>query len=57
MSKLLQVNHVSKYYGMGTVVTRALDDISFAMDKGEFTAIMGTSASECDFHHRPGERG
>ena len=45
MSKLLQVNHVSKYYGMGTVVTRALDDISFAMDKGEFTAIMGTSGS------------
>ena len=45
MSKLLQINHVSKYYGMGTVVTRALDDISFALDKGEFTAIMGTSGS------------
>lgn len=45
MSRILQADHVSKYYGMGSVVTKALDDISFSVEAGEFTAVMGASGS------------
>ena len=42
---ILQVENVTKYYGSGSVVTKALDGISFSVQKGEFTAIMGASGS------------
>lgn len=42
---LLNVSHVEKYYGVGETVTKALNDISFHMEKEEFTAIMGASGS------------
>ena len=45
MHAILQVKNVIKYYGSGTVVTKALDGISFSVEKGEFTAIMGASGS------------
>lgn len=45
MEKILEVNNVTKYYGNGNVVTKALDRISFSVEKGEFTAIMGASGS------------
>ncbi len=45
MEKILEVNNVTKYYGNGNVVTKALDGISFSVEKGEFTAIMGASGS------------
>lgn len=45
MEKILEVNNVTKYYGNGNVVTKALDRISFFVEKGEFTAIMGASGS------------
>lgn len=45
MNKILQLKHATKYYGSGSVVTKALDDISFTVEKGEFTAIMGASGS------------
>ncbi len=45
MNELLQVSRVTKYYGRGSVVTKALDGISFSVEKGEFTAIMGASGS------------
>ena len=44
-NEILQVKNVIKYYGSGSVVTKALNDISFTVDQGEFTAIMGTSGS------------
>ncbi len=45
MKEILQVQHVVKYYGSGSVVTKALDDITFSVAQGEFTAIMGASGS------------
>ncbi len=45
MQEILQVNNVVKYYGSGSVVTKALDGISFSVCRGEFTAIMGASGS------------
>ncbi|MGI6013832.1 MAG: ABC transporter ATP-binding protein [Oscillospiraceae bacterium] len=45
MNEILQVRNVTKYYGSGSVVTKALDGISFSTEQGEFTAIMGASGS------------
>ncbi len=45
MQNILKINEVTKYYGSGTVVTKALDGISFSVARGEFTAIMGASGS------------
>ncbi len=45
MQKLLKINEVTKYYGTGKVVTKALDGISFDIEAGEFVAIMGASGS------------
>lgn len=45
MKEILQVENVVKYYGAGSVVTKALDGISFGVEKGEFVAIMGASGS------------
>lgn len=42
---ILQVVNAVKYYGRGSVVTKALDGLSFTVKKGEFTAIMGASGS------------
>ena len=41
----ITVSHVSKSYGSGDHVTPVLRDVSFALDSGEFVAIMGTSGS------------
>lgn len=45
MSKLLQIEQVTKYYGNEKVLTKALDGISFEVRAGEFIAIMGASGS------------
>lgn len=45
MNKILEIKDVTKYYGNGSVVTKALDGISLDVKKGEFTAIMGASGS------------
>lgn len=45
MNEILDVQNVTKYYGSGTVVTKALDGISFTVENGDFTAIMGASGS------------
>ncbi len=45
MNTILEVSHVTKYYGSGSVVTKALDGISFSVARSEFTAIMGASGS------------
>lgn len=42
---VLEVNHVEKVYGSRNNVTRALADVSFAVNKGEFVGIMGASGS------------
>lgn len=45
MNEILRIEQVIKYYGSGSVVTKALDGISLSVEKGEFTAIMGASGS------------
>lgn len=45
MDTILEIETLSKYYGSGKVVTKALDGISFTVEQGEFTAIMGASGS------------
>jgi len=42
---MIQIAGVSKIYNTGDVETRALDDVSFEIKKGEFLAIMGPSGS------------
>lgn len=42
---ILNISHVEKYYGSANNLTKALDDISFTIEKEEFTAIMGASGS------------
>jgi putative ABC transport system ATP-binding protein len=45
MEKILQVKNILKYYGNKSSLTKAVDDISFDVSKGEFVAIMGASGS------------
>ena len=43
--ELMQIQHLSKLYGQGENQVRAVDDISFTVEKGEFLAIIGPSGS------------
>lgn len=43
--KILEVNHLTKVYGKGETAVKALDDVSFCVEKGEFVAITGPSGS------------
>lgn len=45
MNQILEVKNVTKYYGNGSIVTKALDGISFSVEEEDFTAIMGASGS------------
>ena len=45
MSTILKIDKVEKYYGSKSSLTKALDNLSFEVDKGEFVAIMGASGS------------
>lgn len=37
--EILRVEHLSKSYGKGNTEVRALDDVSFSVQKGDFVAI------------------
>ena len=45
MAAILEVDHLQKYYGVRGSVTRAINDLSFTVDRGEFVGIMGASGS------------
>lgn len=42
---ILEAKKLKKYYGTGENITKAVDNISFAVEKGEFVAIVGSSGS------------
>lgn len=42
---MLEVKDIEKYYGSRNNVTKALDGVSFTVERGEFIAIMGASGS------------
>ncbi len=45
MGKVLEVKNIEKYYGNKSNLTKAIDNISFDVTKGEFVGIMGASGS------------
>ncbi len=45
MSNVLEVKNIEKYYGNKSNLTKAIDDISFNVENGEFVGIMGASGS------------
>lgn len=45
MDTVLKVDKIEKYYGNRGNLTKAIDNISFEVEKGEFVGIMGASGS------------
>lgn len=45
MNTILKVERLEKYYGNKGNITKAVDDISFQVEQGEFVGIMGASGS------------
>ena len=45
MENVLKISKIEKYYGNKSSLTKAIDNISFEVEKGEFVAIMGASGS------------
>lgn len=43
--KILDVKNLSKIYGKGDTMVKALDNVSFSVEQGEFVAIIGPSGS------------
>lgn len=44
-TEILKAEHLTKIYGTGENQVKALDDVSFSVQKGEFLAIIGPSGS------------
>ena len=45
MSTVLEVKNIEKYYGNKSNLTKAIDNVSFKVEQGEFVGIMGASGS------------
>lgn len=45
MENILKIDKIEKYYGSRSSLTKAIDNISFEVENGEFVAIMGASGS------------
>lgn len=45
MESILKLENLEKYYGSRSSLTKAIDNISFEVENGEFVAIMGASGS------------
>lgn len=44
--EILRVENLSKFYGKGDTLVKALDHVNFRVEKGEFVAIVGASGCE-----------
>lgn len=45
MSSFVELRDVKKSYDMGEVVIKAVDGVSFSIDKGEFVVVLGASGA------------
>ena len=45
METILKIEEIEKYYGNKSSLTKAIDKISFEVEKGEFVGVMGASGS------------
>ncbi|MBP3635659.1 MAG: ABC transporter ATP-binding protein [Bacilli bacterium] len=45
MESILKLENIEKYYGSRSSLTKAIDNLSFEVERGEFVAIMGASGS------------
>ncbi|MGG7058786.1 ABC transporter ATP-binding protein [Clostridium tertium] len=43
--EILRVDNIEKYYGRKGNITKAIDNISFTVEEGEFVGVMGASGS------------
>ena len=45
MNSFIELKNVKKFYNMGEVLIKAVDDVSFSIDKGEFVIVLGASGA------------
>lgn len=45
IKEILRLDHIQKYYTNGKNITKAIQDISFCVQEGEFVGVMGASGS------------
>ncbi|SHH78465.1 ABC transporter ATP-binding protein [Clostridium grantii] len=45
MNNFIELKNVKKTYSMGEVEVKAVDDVSFSIDKGEFVVVIGASGA------------
>lgn len=45
MGNILKIDKIEKYYGSRSSLTKAIDNISFEVENGEFVCLMGASGS------------
>ncbi|MCJ7688207.1 MAG: ABC transporter ATP-binding protein [Clostridiaceae bacterium] len=45
MKNFIQLKNVKKTYSMGEVIIKAVDDVSFSIEKGEFVVVIGASGA------------
>ena len=43
--EILRIENLNKIYGKGDTQVKAVDNVSFSVEKGEFVAIIGASGS------------
>lgn len=46
METILKIDNIEKYYGNKSSLTKAIDNISFEVGKGEFVSIMSKPFTE-----------
>jgi len=45
MNSFIELKNVKKTYTMGEVIIKAVDDVSFSIDRGEFVIVLGASGA------------